>query len=140
MNKLPFAALLAVAATAQAAGPNMQPGKWEITSRMEIPGIPYPMNDMTMQHCFTAADVAQGEKSVQPDMGDNPEHCQVSNYTLQGNTATWSLRCDNMSGQGSMTYSGDSYTGTTEFQVQAEGVMQSMKQTISARRVGDCGK
>ncbi|BBL69434.1 DUF3617 domain-containing protein [Methylogaea oryzae] len=138
MKRPILAALLACAANAQAAGPNMRPGLWEITSQTEMPGLPMAMPAMTMQHCFTAADVAQGEKSVQPDAGD--ANCKVSGYSLQGNTATWTLQCDNMRGQGRMTYSGDSYSGSTELQMQSDGETQTMKQTMNARRVGDCAK
>ncbi len=117
----------------------MRPGLWEITMQMEMPGMPMAMPATKVQHCYSASDVADAEKTVPTGQdGENP--CRVSDYSLRGNTASWSMQCENMSGKGSMTYSGDSYSGTTELQMQEEGMSQSMKQTISARRVGDCAK
>lgn len=135
MNKttLTFAAL-ALSATAAHAGPGMKPGLWEITVTMDMPGMVMP--PMKQQTCMTEQDVASGESTIPKD----DQGCKVGGYALNGNTATWSMTCPDMSGKGSMTYSGDSYSGSTEFQMQADGESMQMKQTYSGKRLGDCQK
>lgn len=132
-----FAFALAFAAGAGAAGPNMRPGLWETTLQVEMPGMPVAMPPIKTQHCYTEADVSRGEDTV-PKGSAAEGHCKVMDYTMRGSTATWAIQCDNMQGKGSMTYSGDSYSGVMEYDMKHEGMSQHMKQTISAHRVGDC--
>ncbi|MBS1212757.1 MAG: hypothetical protein H6R26_1374 [Proteobacteria bacterium] len=122
------------------AGPDMRPGLWEITMQLEMPGMPMAMPPVKQTMCFTQQDVESGAKTVPQDSPDNPTHCKPENFNMRGNTATWTLKCDNMAGTGSMTYSGDSYSGSSDISMTMEGETQQMKQTFSGRRLGDCQK
>ena len=60
---------------------------------------------------------------------------------MQGNTATWRMECKGpnaMSGSGSMTYGGTSYSGTTKLTMIEGGQTMDMVQTFNGKRIGDC--
>src|SRR5690349_20052022 len=100
----------ASAGIAQGAAPNAQEGMWEITSKMEMPGMPMNMPPQTMQRCVTQKDFSDPQSMAPPDPSGNK--CQTSDYRMQGNTATWKIVCTGpnaMSGTGSATYSGNAY-------------------------------
>ena len=128
--------LSALFTTIAFAAPAMQPGLWQITSSMEMPGMPN-MPPMTMQHCVKPADIQQGGLVPQ-----NPDpQCKMLDYRLKGNTATWRVECKGdmaMQGTGSMTLGATSYSGTTALTMTQDGQAMSMTQRFSGKRLGDC--
>lgn len=128
-------------AAAQAAAPNMKEGLWEITMKMEMPGMPAGMPPQVSQQCFTQKDMADPRKTAPGGPGDG--RCQMTDYKLQGNTATWNMACKGegaMTGVGSITYSGTSYTGTNRMTMAQGGSTQTMTMHYSGRHLGACGK
>ena len=140
MNKqLPAFCLLAFCATTTQASPNMTPGLWEITVKSEIQGMPGGMGmpATTMTQCVKPADVQDGKRTVPQQ---DPK-CEMKDYKLQGNTASWRFECkgpEAMSGSGSMTYSGNSYSGSTKMSMKQQGRVINMTQSYSGKRLGDC--
>ncbi|HET9700810.1 MAG TPA: hypothetical protein VFP70_07825 [Burkholderiales bacterium] len=55
--------LLAAIPSAPGASQEVQPGMWEITSTMEMPGM-LKMAPQMMRHCFTKKDVEDNKKTV----------------------------------------------------------------------------
>lgn len=144
MKTMLLPALLALAALPALAGENpMKPGMWEITTQMDMPGMPYKMPPMTFKHCVTpemlAKDHGLGEQKSPPGT-----HCERTQMKLSGNQAEWGLRCtgkSNMSGHGTMTWdSANSYHGVTHMTMDMNGHTTNMTQVMSGRRVGDCSK
>ena len=133
------AALLA--ALAHAAAPNMKEGLWEITARMEMAGMPAPMPPQTMQQCITKKELEDPGKTA-PGSQQDPR-CKIADYKLQGNTASWKMACQGegaMSGSGSITYSGTSYSGVNKMTMSHGGQAQNMTMTYSGRHIGECKK
>jgi hypothetical protein len=129
-------ALLAAGATATQAAPVINPGLWEITTRMDMPGMPAGMGQRTSQICYRPNDVQDAARTVPKD-----RNCEVKDYTLSGSTASWRMECrgeTQMSGNGTFTYSGNTYRGATKFSMKQGGQTMNMTQTYSARRIGDC--
>ena len=126
--------VLSLWATAAAAAPQMKPGLWEITTTMEMPGLPFAPPPTTMTHCYTKEELGERARLVPPQQ----EECRVTDTTTSGNRITWKVVCSGEnSGQGSgeMVFSGDSaYAGSMTFE--AEGM--AMKSRYQARRIGDC--
>jgi hypothetical protein len=114
-------------------GPNMQEGKWEVTTRMEMPGMSISMPEATSTQCLTKKDfVPQGSQQGQ--------ECKITKTKVDGNTVTWTVKCSGqggeMTGTGRMTYSGSSFKGTIEMtMVQSNTKMISH---INGHRIGDC--
>ncbi|OHC61151.1 MAG: hypothetical protein A2040_08265 [Rhodocyclales bacterium GWA2_65_19] len=126
-----FAATLAVQAA-----PNMQAGLWEVTTKMDMPGLPAGMGQTTVRQCVRPADLEDPKKTIPQD-----DKCQVKDYRLQGNTASWRIECKGkgaMTGSGTITYGGNSYSGTTKMSIKEGGQSMNMAQTFSAKRIGDC--
>jgi hypothetical protein len=141
-GKILMLAAALVAVHSHAAAPNMQDGLWEITMKMELPGMPAGPKPQTVQQCITKKDLEDPRKTT-PGNDPKDDRCQVTDYKMQGNTATWNMACKGegaMSGSGTITYSGTSYTGTNRMTVTHGGQPQSMTMHYSGRRLGDCKK
>lgn len=127
-------ALLASLSTSIAgSGPNMQEGKWEVTTRMEMPGMSISMPEVTSTQCLTKKDfVPQGSQQGQ--------ECKVTETKVDGNAVTWTVKCSGQGGEvtgnGKMIYSGSSFKGTIKMtMVQSNTKMISH---IKGHRIGDC--
>ena len=135
-------AAMVLSGIAHAAAPNMKEGMWEITMKMEMHGMPAGMPPQVMQKCFTGKDLEDPRRTV-PSGGPGDSGCQVTDYKMQGNTATWNMACKGegaMTGSGSITYSGTSYTGTNRMTMTEGGNSQTMTMHYSGRHLGACAK
>ena len=124
---------------AHAAAPNMREGMWEITAKMDMPGMPAGMPPQVMRQCLTQKDAENPQKLAQG--GPGAERCQISNYQLKGNTASWDMACkgpEEMTGTGTFTFNGDSYTGMTRMSMKSGGQTHNMTMQHSGKRIGDC--
>ena len=114
-------------------GPNMQEGKWEVTTRMEMPGMSISMPEVTSTQCLT-------KKNFVPKGSQQGQECKITKTKVDGNTVTWTVKCSGQGGEvigtGRMTYSGSSFRGTIEMtMVQSNTKMISH---INGHRIGDC--
>ncbi len=139
MKKIAQFGLLLMTSIPALAAPNMQPGMWEITTRMEMAGMEGmpAMPPQTVRQCIRPADVQNGSATV--PRADT--QCTVNDYRMQGNTASWRMECKGanpMSGNGTVTYGGTSYSGKTQFTMSDQGQVMTMNQTFNGKRVGDC--
>ena len=133
--------LTALAGVAHGAAPNMPEGLWEITSKMEMPGMPMNMPPQTMQRCYTQKDFNEPQKMGPPDPSGTK--CETSDYKLQGNTATWKMACkgeDAMTGTGSVTYTGNAYSGVNKMEMTRGGKTMNMTLNHSGKYLGPCKK
>jgi hypothetical protein len=144
------AALAAISATALAQGPRRD-GNWEIKMQMEMPGMPQGMPPMTMTQCITKEMLSDPKNTIPggPMAGRGgrgsgmPDNCKMGDYKMDGNTATFSMKCDppqQMSMTGTFTYAADSYEGTVKMDADRGGQPMSMNIKYSAKRIGDCSK
>ena len=113
------------------AADTMKPGLWEITTSMEMPGMPFQPPPQTMRHCYTVQEVKE-----QPVPKDN--NCKVTDLKSSASKVNWKVECKGEmagKGEGQITYQGDTaYEGWTKMQTQ--GMNMTMK--YKAKRVGDC--
>lgn len=133
---LPLVALSPAPASAAPAA--MQPGLWEITMKMEMPGMPIAMPPQTIQHCYTKKDLEDGKNTV-PQSED--KNCKITDYKIQGNTVTWSVICTGenaMSGSGTMTMAATSYSGMIKAKMKEGGQTMEMTQRLAGKRLGEC--
>ena len=138
---IPIAATAVLAFHAHAAAPNMKEGLWEITAKSEMQGMPGGMPPTTMQQCITKKDLDDPSKTTPAAQGD--KRCKMTDYKLQGNTATWKMACEGenaMTGSGTITYTGSSYAGTQTMSMRLEGKALNMTVNFSGRHLGDCKK
>jgi hypothetical protein len=134
-----FASAL-ISAQVHAAAPNMLEGMWEITTKMEMPGKSgTAMPQQTVKHCMTQKDIEDPRRTT-PSAGERDSRCKMTDYKLQGNTASWKMTCDGMDGAGTVTYSGDSYSGNQTMAMKRGKEVMHMKMAYAGKRVGDCPK
>lgn len=141
MKTVSVIALALIATAALIAQSPMRPGRWEITTQMQMPNMPVQMPEMKITQCVTpeqAKDPANTlPRGPQPGRGTRKDDCKVADYKLSGNKATWTMMCttpDKITSTGEMTFADDSYAGSMKM-VMAQGEM-TMK--VSGKRVGDC--
>ena len=115
--------------TALAQGTDEQ---WEITSKMEMPGMP-----MAMPAQVTKASVGKNAKDDDyiPKQGD----CKVVDSKRVGNKLTYKMTC---AGSDPSTVDGEALFGTGTYDGKMRMTMtktnQSMQMTYSGKRVGSC--
>ena len=85
--------MLCVSASAFAAAPNMQAGLWEITTNMEMPGMPMQIPPRTIRHCYKAEDLKDTKDALPTD-----KNCKLDDLRQSGNTAHWKVSCKTESG------------------------------------------
>lgn len=142
--------VIALAAHALAAEPKKEPSKvptpaakaagvgakWRVTVTTSMPGSPVAPPPSTFEFCQTDT------QKVPFDANDPQQSgCKALSQQVSGATASWTMRCDRgmtMTGEGSITYAGDSFTGQTSMKGDAGGQSFAMTQQLSGRRVGDC--
>ena len=119
--------------TAFAAGPNMKPGKWEITTQTEMEGMAMSIPPITHTQCI------KGDELV-PQSQEANQECQVTDIKTSGDTVSWKIVCSGqnggMEGTGEVTYKGDTMEGTMDMVIQGAGMQ--VKNKISGKRIGDC--
>jgi Protein of unknown function (DUF3617) len=140
MKRIPIVliAVLAGAAAVVAQG-NMRPGRWEISSTMEMAGSPVQMPPMKTTRCVTPEDAKDPAASLQQGPGGRggKNDCKVSDQKVSGNTVSWKMACaapQSMTGTGEITFKDDSYTGTMKMTT-PQG---SMSMKMDGKRLGDC--
>ncbi len=123
------ALLFLFSASLSFAAPNMEDGLWEITSTVDMPGM--PSRSFTHTSCLTK------EKAV-PQTAESG--CTIKDVKTQGNTITWTVVC--MEGKststGKVTYTGSTMDGVVETSVKTNGETMKMKSTMKGKRIGPC--
>ena len=134
---LPILALASSPVAADAT--TMQDGLWEITSKVDVSGLPESPPAHTVQQCLTQKDF-EG-KMQQPE--NQIIKCAVKDYRVEGNKASWSIDCSGDSpstGSGSLTYSSTSFAGVSKMKLGKQGEEIEMTQTFSGKRIGECNQ
>ncbi len=134
---LSAAALTLLAVPTFAASPQ-KPGNWQMTIEVDMPNAPVKIPPTTFTHCVTQEDVDNPERSIPKSGRDNP-NCKMSDYKIEGNKVTWTMKCEGkqpMTSEGQMTFSGDSFSGWTKVHMKDQEITSKM----SGKRLGDCSK
>ena len=111
-----------------------KPGKWQVTVEMEVSGAG-KMPPVTQEVCVTEADLADPAKAA---FIDPKLVCKVSDTKTKGNTFSYTFDCpaQQMTGTGTITFSGETFTGDTKLKMAGQDV--SSKQT--GKWLGTCSK
>ncbi len=116
---------------------NMKEGLWEITTRMQMQGMPMQMPVYTFRRCITREDMV-------PRQEDRPgQECKVLKTDVKGDTVTWVMECRDNNGttraEGRATYRGESFDGEVRVTMESAGMKgMEMIQQISGRWMGSC--
>lgn len=140
MTKKRFALALAVCLLPSAlfAASPAKPGKWEMTMRTEMSGMPMKMPAHTFTYCLTKEDVEHAEK-LAPEQQQKNNDCKRTDLKVDGKTVSWKITCEKsgMKGDGHVTYSGDTYTGSMHMTMPSGNEVNSK---YSGKYLGACDK
>ena len=125
--------------TSAFAGVNLHEGLWEITTKMEIEGMPMKMPARKHTQCLTNKNML---KTMVPKEQAQEEECKITDQKISGNTVTWAMKCsgkDAMDVTGKTTYHGDTFEGTiTMISNEPDGGKMKIINHISGKRIGEC--
>ena len=108
---------------------------WEITMKMEMPGMPMAMPPQVSKVCVAKG--ANDENYLPKQQGD----CRNVESKRIGNKYTFKMICDGknkMTANGEITFSDGAYDGRMQMTGTMEGQPMNMNQTYSGKRVGSC--
>ena len=127
--------MLSVAGSAAAQESPQKPGKWQISIQTEMPGVPFKIPPVNTEVCLTEEDVKDPQKAIPTDAKSD---CKPADYKVDGKTISWTVDCpkQNMKGDGTITFSDESYTGAMNMQVGE----QAMKMKYTGKWLGTCKK
>lgn len=112
------------------------PGEyWEVTSKMEMKGMPFAMPATTRKVCLPPG----GEKDPKYTQ-DKKNNCEMTDVKTSGNKVSYKGKCTGKDGtmymEGENTHDRDSYNGTMHMTGKSQGQDMDMKMSISGKRVG----
>jgi len=138
ITALSLACLVAASWTVSAQDPRRD-GRWEVSTEMDMPGMPMKMPPMKTTQCVTKEQADNPIQAVPKGQQDKDSDCKVTDYKMVGNTVTWTMTCTGknaMTGNGEIIYATDAYSGWMK--MKTGGTEMTMKYT--AKRLGDCTK
>jgi hypothetical protein len=115
----------------------IDPGKWEMTSAVELPRMPEP-KVTTVEECIDVGELSpDGIAADGLDQG-----CTMDSNQVSGNTMAWTMTCPSrgseMRGSWTATSKGDTLSGGGEMVGNFGGQEFVILMTWSGRRVGPC--
>ena len=133
-----FALLSTLSATSIAQMKEMPAGLWEITMKMDIPGLPPEMAAKMGNRVITQC-IKPGERkwtdARAPGPGGQQGKCDPVEPKIDGNKISWELKCaDGTTGNGTVTHNGkDAYTMVMEMNSQRG----QMKMNMDGKRIAE---
>lgn len=110
-------------------------GLWEVTSLIEMHGLPVELPAVTNQQCFDKDNAVP--KSPQQD-----ENCEVSQKLGSNHTVSWTLVCLNdrgeLKGNGEIRYKDETFKGFLKMVLKNQEGQLIMDSTLEGRYLGPC--
>jgi hypothetical protein len=127
-----------ICASFAVAAPDMKEGLWEVTvtSKMEMPGMTMPMPPAKYKQCLTKSDFV-------PQKAEPGQECEKMLVNVNGNTVSWSIKCNSkegtMKGTGKITYKGNTYEGVMNMTFPNQGGGEGkMSSSMSGKWIDKC--
>jgi hypothetical protein len=136
-----FAVLLSMFWTAGAFA-ELKEGLWEITTQMEIKGMPQSMPPTTFRQCITKSNPVPQNKDQNKDKN---YECKTISQKVSGNTVSYAIECKGKEGvtkvSGTTTYTDNSMNGSSTTTIKMEGQPEmQMTSMIKGKYIGACSK
>ena len=152
-RQLAVAAALASLCSVASANPfdgfkgKMKEGLYDYKMEMDmgsIPGLPPGMGkqSFSVQNCVTSQDIDKGSFGRGRD-GKMPEGCEVRDFKMSGNTATYTTECKGktpMKADNKITFVSDGFDMDMKMAMNQGGQVMNVNQKINARHIGPCKK
>jgi hypothetical protein len=116
----------------------MPPGLWQITTKMDMPGMPPEMaakmaGGMTMTQCIKPGERKWDEQRAPSQRGESK--CDKVDPKIDGNTVSWKLNCaDGTTADGTLTHNGkDAY----KMKMNMNSPRGSMTMNMEGKKIAD---
>lgn len=124
----------------------MKEGMYDYKMEMDmsgVPGMPKGMGTQThnFQKCVTAQDIEKGQMGRGGATGKAMDACEVSNFKMSGNTASYTMVCKQpaMSADNNITFGNDGFQMDMKVAMtQQGGQVMNMKQHMEGKYLGPC--
>lgn len=131
---LPASFFLAALAHAE---PNLKDGMWEISTKLEMPGMPMAIPPTKHTQCLTA------KEAIPQQQMKNNNDCKMTSVKSEGDSISWVLQCRTkdgvLDGSGKVTYRGDSMDGSMTMGIKdAKQSSMQMIYRMSGKYIGAC--
>ena len=114
---------------------DFEPGKYEITSKIDMPGMPATIPPQTIIQCMTDQDPL-------PNSNLENQGCKITDMKQTKTTVSWKMECiqqdEKITGTGLMTYSSNKFKGTIQTNLGPNSGNMTMTKVISGKRLSDC--
>ena len=104
--------------------------EWEMTTVMEIPGMPFAMPPTVRRQCL--------QDQAVPYRDNEDQNCKVVTKNKSGDAMNWKLVCDGPDGKSEMTgvtrYTGD----TMDSKIHVKGDQGEMSIHTTGKKLGSC--
>ncbi len=108
---------------------SLQPGLYEMTLEMAMPGAPSPMT-MKQTDCLTPDQAVDFIALIREQMNGN-ESCSFSEPLVRGKTVSWETDCDEGLSHSEVTFTADGFIG----KVMTTVAGQEIPSTMTGRRI-----
>ena len=142
--KTTLSIILAVIASfvcATMASAEIKEGLWEMTTTMEMKGMPAQMPATTVRSCIRKDDMVP-----KPAAQQKGQECKVKEQKITGDTVTYSMECTTNDGTvseiaGKTSYKGDVMDGSINItvKIKGQGTMEMSGKT-TGKYIGPCTK
>ncbi len=116
---------------------HMQPGLWEITTTIQIPGVKLDIPPVVARQCFTAAQLKATEHPLPTSPG-----CTITDSTHSSEITRWQMQCkqgnNRINASGEIHYSAQSYQGSARFSDSSGKHAETVVHRYSGKRLGTC--
>jgi hypothetical protein len=105
---------------------------WEVTTKMEMPGMPMAMPGQVTRVCL-------GKNRKDEDLIPKQDNCRVTDSKRTGNRLTYRMECTGNEPSvivGDITFGNNAYEG--QMKMTMTKTNDTMNMALSGRRVGDC--
>ncbi len=116
------------------AADGIREGMWEITTKMEMPGMPMEMPPTTIKHCYTKEEVKDQKNMINRD-----KNCTIIDFKKYVNKVSWKTKCTGKNAgmfSGETVFTGDSYESVMTMQLDANKSHSAMN--MKGKKIGDC--
>lgn len=114
---------------------DFEPGKYEITAKIDMPGMPVPIPPQTIVQCMTDQDPI-------PNATPENQDCKIIDLKQTKTTVSWEMECiqqgQKMTSTGNMTYNGVTFEGTIKAKIGANAGNMIMTTIVTGKRISDC--
>jgi len=132
-------ALTLAAFNVAADGISIEPGKWEMTTVMNMPMLREP-RVTTVSECMDKDEITP--ESMMEDMDNSNAECDMNVEVVEENTMKWTLDCSekmgNSTGEWTATSYGDTMKGNGAITMNVQGQEIVMTMEWEGKRVGEC--